>query len=182
MAEQYVRIDNSSLATYTTVNPSITAGYVYSQDEIPGVAAAANHLSLTNPTGSGRTILIAGVFISSVTVGAVAAAAPIRGWLATGVSGGTLEASSTVGKMRSTMADPTAEVRIGNPTATLGAAWFNSPPILSSGAASAPFIHQVPATIPAGSLTLLPGESTVIRTESGDVDQRWNISIAWSEI
>ncbi len=50
------------------------------------------------------------------------------------------------------------------------------------GSSTANFIHQVPATIPAGSLTLLPGESTVIRTESGDVDQRWNISIAWSEI
>lgn len=168
--------------TFVTINPAFTGGYVFSDHEIAGVAAANNFIALTNPTGNTKVILIAGVFVSSVTVAGVPAAAPLRGYFATAVSGGTLEPSSAIGKVRSNMPNPTGEVRTDNPAATLGAAWFNSPAILSTGLQSAPFVHQIPATTAAGTLTLLPGESTVLRTESGDTDTRWNISIAWSEI
>lgn len=173
---------NGSYGTFPAINPSIRGGYVFSEDETPGVVAANNFLALTNPTGSGRVILIAGVFLSNTTNGAVTDPKPMRGYFATTVSGGSLVSASAIGKVRSTMPDAVAEVRVGNPTATLGAAWFNSPATHASGAASSSFIHQVPATIPAGSITLLPGESTVLRTEGGDTDQEWNISIAWSEI
>ncbi len=172
MAEQRVTLET----------PAFTGGYVFSDHEIAGVVAANNFLALTNPTGSGKLILIAGVFISSVTVGAVATVEPLRGYLATSVSGGTLESSSIIAKIRSTMPNPVAQIRTDNPTATLGAAWFNSPSLQATGASTSSFIHQVPATIAAGTLTLLPGESTVLRTDSGDVDTRWNISIAWSEL
>jgi len=171
------------VASYPTVNPAFIGGYVWSGAQTAGLLAANNYLALTNPTGSGKTILIAGVFISSVIVADIGITiAPLRGYLATGVSGGTLESSSGVGKIRSTMPDPVGQIRTGNPTATLGAAWFNSPALIGASKGSSPFVHQVPATIAAGSLTLLPGESTVLRTEAGDVDQRWNISIAWSEL
>lgn len=190
MAEQTVRIDSGTLqisggivSTYPAVNPAFTGGYVFSEPTIPGVVAARNHLSLTNPSGSGKTILIAGVFISQTIVADVAATLdPMRGWLATSVSGGTLEPSGGIGKIRSTMPNPVGEIRTGGMTATLGAAWFNSPPLIGASKTSFPLVHQVPATIPAGSLTLLPGESTVLRTDTGDVNQRWNLSIAWSEI
>lgn len=172
MAEQRVTLET----------PAFTGGYVFSDHEIAGVVAANNFMALTNPTGSGKLILIAGVFISSTTVGAVATTSPLRGFIATGVSGGTLEPASAIAKIRSSMSNPVAEVRTDNPTATLGAAWFNSPSLQATGASTSSFIHQVPATIAAGTLTLLPGESTVLRTEAGDVDTRWNISIAWSEI
>jgi hypothetical protein len=154
---------------------------VFSEDEHPGVAAAENHLALTNPVGSGRVITLNGVFISQANVAAVSAASPLRGYLAGSVSGGTLQSASTIGKVRSNMPDPVGQIRVTGVTATLGAAWFNSPPLFSTGAASATFVHQVPATVPSGSITLLPGESTVIRSESGDTDQRVNISIAWNE-
>ena len=173
---------NGLIGTFASSNPAFKGGYVYSAPALAGVAAANNYLALNNPTGSGKTIFLAGVFISSVTAGAVTALDPMRGWLATAISGGTLEAASTIGKMRSTMPNSAGEIRTGNPTATLGAAWFNSPTIQASGSASAPFVHQIPTTIAAGSITLLPGEGTVIRAESGDVDTRWNLSIAWSEI
>ena len=157
--------------------------YVYSRSQQAGVVAAENHLALTNPTGSGKVILLGGVFVSQVAAGAVAVTDPLRGWLATSVSGGTLEAASTIGKFRSTLADPAAQIRIDGVTATLGAPWFNSPPLLSTGAASGTFVHQVPAALPGGgSITLYPGESTVLRTESGDTDQRFNLSIAWLEV
>lgn len=171
------------LPIYTSINPVFTGGYVWSAPAIAGVAAANNFLALTNPSGSGKTLLVGGVFISSVIVADIAVTVePMRGYLASGVSGGTLQAASAIGKIRSTMPNPTAEIRTNNPSATLGAAWFNSPPVIGASKGSSPFVHQVPATIAAGSLTLLPGESTVIRTEIGDVDQRWNVSIAWSEI
>lgn len=172
MAEQIIKLET----------PAFTGGYVYSDDVIPGVVAANNFLALTNPTGSGKTILVAGVFISQVTVGAVASVDPMRGYLATGVSGGTVVTASAIGKVRSTMPNPVAEVRIGNPAATTGAAWFNSPTLQATGASTSSFIHQVPATIPAGTITLLPGESTVLRTATGSVNTLWNLSIAWSEL
>lgn len=161
----------------------VHATYVFSQPQISGVVAAHNHLALTNPSGSGKSIVVGGVFISQVTAGAVAIMDPLRGYLASSVSGGTLEPASSIGKARSNLSDPVGQIRTNGVTATLGAAWFNSPPLLAIGANSAPFVHQVPAAVPGGiPVTLLPGESTVLRTEAGDTDQRWNLSIAWLEV
>lgn len=174
---------NGAIAAYPAFNPAFTGGYVFSQAQHPGTVAAHNHMSLTNPTGSGKTIIVAGVFISQVIVADIAATVdPIRGWLASNVSGGTLEAASSIGKVRSTMPDPVGEIRTEGMSATLAAAWFNSPPLIGASKGSQPFVHQIPAAVAAGAITLFPGESTVIRTESGDVDQRLNISIAWSEL
>ena len=172
---------NNSIPSHPAINPAFLGGYVFSEDEHPGVVAAENHMALTNPVGSGKVITLAGVFISQANVAAVSAASPIRGYLASNVSGGTLQPASAIGKVRSTMPDPVGQIRVNGVTATLGAAWFNSPPLYSTGAASSSLVHQVPATIASGSITLLPGESTVIRTEVGDTDQRLNISIAWNE-
>ena len=156
--------------------------YVFSQAQHAGTVAAHNHLSLTNPSGSGKLIFVGGVFISQVTAGAVTSADPLRGWLATSVSGGTLQNVSAIAKVNTALPDPVGQIRTEGMSATLGAAWFNSPPFLTTGAASGTFVHQVPASLPGGgSITLRPGESTVLRTESGDTDQLWNISIAWLE-
>lgn len=170
------------VGTYVTVNPAITGGYVYSMAAATGVVAANNFLALTNPVGSGKVLAISGVFISSVVVADIAATVdPMRGWLATSVSGGNLESASTIAKAHSMMPSSAGQIRTANPSATLGASWFNSPPILGASKTSSPFVHQVPSILPAGPLMLLAGESTVLRTESGDVDQRWNLSIAWTE-
>lgn len=173
---------NGQVGAFPVTNPTFRGGYVYSRAQTPGVAAANNFLALFNPLGSGRTIVVAGVFLSSVIVGDIAASAdPMRGWLASGISGGTLEAVSTIGKVRSTMPNPAGQIFINNPSATLAASWFNSPPLLGTSKTASPFVHQIPASVAGGPLTLLPGEGTVLRTESGDVEQRWNVSIAWSE-
>ena len=159
-------------------------GYVYSEEEHPGTVGAHNHFVLTNPVGSGKVILIGGVFVSQTTAGAVAGAPPLRGYRATGVpSGGTLVDPADIGKTRSTLDDPVGEVRTEGASVTLGAAWFNSPAVQAIGAASAPFVHQIPAALPGTDpITLYPGESTALRTDAGDTDQRWNISIAWAEV
>lgn len=173
---------NGLTGTFPVVNPAFRGGYIFSLDQIPGVVAANNYLSLENPTGSGRAILLAGVFVSTFNIAAVTAPAPLRGYLSTGISGGTAADAASIGKMRSSMPPSVGVIRTDNPTATLGAAIFNSPAQDSTGAGSASFVHQIPAAIPAGPLTLLPGEGVVLRTASGDTDQRWNLSIAWSEI
>ena len=174
---------NGQVATFPVTNPVFKGGYVYSRAQTVGVVAANNFLSLENPVGSGKVIVVAGVFISSVIVGDIAATVdPMRGWLATTIAAGTVEAASTIGKVRSTMPTPVGVIRINNPTAVLGASWFNSPPVLGVAKQASPFVHQIPAAVAGGPITLLPGEGTVIRTESGDTDQRWNVSIAWSEV
>ena len=173
---------NGYLGSYPVTNPAFRGGYAYSRAQTPGVVAANNFVALLNPVGSGRVLTVAGVFISSVIVADITATVdPMRGWLATGISGGTLEAASTITKVRSTMPNPVGQIMINNPTATLGASWFNSPALLGASKGSSPFVHQIPASVAAGAITLLPGEGTVIRTESGDLDQRWNVSIAWNE-
>lgn len=171
MAENLIRVEQISYY----------GAYVYSQDQHPGTVGPHIHLGLTNPTGSGRQILLSGVFVSSVAANATAVTAPLRGFFASNVSGGTLEPSSGIGKVRSSMPTPVGQIRTEGLTATLAAPWFNSPPILATGAAAPGFIHQIPTTVQAGSITLLPGESTVLRTADGDVDQLWNLSIAWVE-
>lgn len=144
--------------------------------------AAHNHVSLTNPTGSGKLVVIAGVFISQITVGAVSVTDPMRGYFASNVTGGTLQAASAIGKVRSTMPNPVGEIRTEGMSATLGAAWFNSPTLQATGASTSSFVHAVPASVPAGSITLLPGESTILNTQAGSLNTLWNLSIAWSEI
>lgn len=157
-------------------------GYVFSQDQVPGVVAANTYVALLNPVGSGKVVLVGGVFISSATVGAVSGAPPLRGFLATNLTGGVQAAMASIGRTKSTLPNPVGQIFTGNPSATLGAAWFNSPALETTGSESAPLVHQVPAAIPGGDpITLFPGEATVIRSSAGDTDQRWNISIAWTE-
>ena len=175
---------NGQVGAYPVTNPVFKGGYAYSRAQTAGVAGPNNYVALFNPLGAPipRVITVAGVFISSVIVGDITATVdPMRGWLCTLVSGGTLEATSTIARVRSTMPAPVGQIFINNPVATLGASWFNSPPVLGVAKQASPFVHQIPAAVAGGSITLLPGEGTVIRTETGDTDQRWNVSIAWSE-
>lgn len=159
---------------------NITGVYVYSADEIPGVAAATNYVSVFNPIGSGKNLFLGGIFISAVTAGGSTVTAPMRGFRITTATGGTLQAASAIGKFISTNPDPIAEVRLGNPTVTLGAGLFNSPPPLSAGNGSTP-VHQVPIPPNSGPFVLAPGEGIVLREAIGDTDLRWNLSISWAE-
>ncbi len=180
---QNVALTSQPISTYTVQAPTLTGAYVYSQAEVPGVVAPTNYMTLTNPVGSGKTLLFAGAFISSYIVGDTAATiTSMRGYRCSAVSGGTLQAASTVGKFRTSTPDPVGEIRVGSVTATLGQALFNSPPYIGAAKGSSPFVHQVPIPPQGGTFTLAPGESLVLRTEAGDVDTRWNLSLAWGEM
>lgn len=155
--------------------------YVFSVGNLAGVVAANTFLTLTNPAGSGRNIALSGVFISAMANAASATTVSMRGFRATGVSGGTLQPSSDIGKFATADPDPFAEVRINNPAATLGAPLFNSPPPTSAAAYSSGFVHQVPIPPGLGEFILTPGEGLALRTAQGDTAQRWNISVVWAE-
>lgn len=153
------------------------SAYVFSTGNLPGVVAGNNWLTLVNPVGSGRSVFVGGVFISAESNAASASTSSMRGVRVTAVSGGTLWTASDIAKFVTADPDPFAEVRTNNPSATLGAQLFNSPPPTSA-AASSKDVHQIPIPSP---FLLAPGEGIVLRTNSGDTAQRWNISVVWTE-
>lgn len=177
---QNVSITSQPIQTTAVKDPSIDGVYVFSADEITGVAAATNYLSIFNPVGSGKTVIFAGAFISCVTAGGSSITAPMRGYRATAISGGVLQADSASAKFISANPDPVAEIRTGNPAATLDGALFNSPPPLSSTQGGTP-VHAVPVPGGTGPFTLVEGEGIVLRQTTGDTDLRWNLSIVWAE-
>ena len=177
---QNVAVTGQPIRITTVKDPTITGVYVFSADEIPGVVAANNYLSIANPVGSGKTIIFAGAFISSTTAGASTVTAPMRGFRATLISGGTLQAASMSARFITTMPTQAAEIRVGNPAATLDGALFNSPPPISATQGGTP-VHAVPVPGGTGPFTLAEGEGIVMRQSAGDVDIRWNLSIVWAE-
>jgi hypothetical protein len=173
-------VSTSPLFVASVPNPAPSPTFVFSRAELAGVVAANNYLTLYNPVGSGKSLILGGVFLSTYAVGDIAVGAlSMRGYrLASAPSGGTLEAISTYGKFITASAASIAEVRTGTVTATPANALFNSPPFIASVKSSSPFVHMVPVP---GLFTMVPGEGLIIRSEAGDVDQRWNISVAWAE-
>lgn len=170
------------LSMWITSNPLLTGVYVYSIAAQAGVAAANNFVSLFNPGASTKNVLLAGIFISSYSVGAATAIEPLRGWRISAASAGTLATNSTdVAKFNTAYPTAAPELRISNPTVTLVNPFFNSPPPIGTGAGTA-FVHAVEAPPGAGAFLIKPGEGIVVRTASGDVDQTFNISLAWGEL
>lgn len=179
-------VENSSVNPVHTLavsNPAFTGVYLFSLADQVGAVAANNFLSLFNPVGSGKVTIAAGFFISSYSVGQATATEPLRGHRITSASGGTLANNATdVAKFNNSSADTTMELRSANPTiGGLGPGFFNSPPPIGTGAGTA-FVHEVEAPPGAGPFLVKPGEGLVVRTASGDIDQHFNLTIAWAEI
>lgn len=173
--------NTSTTPLFTTgaPNPAVAGTYVFSIGNVPGVAAANNFLSVFNPVGSGKNMFFGAAYISMGTTAPVGNTEPMNVFRITAASGGTLQAASAVGKFQTTMADPTAEVRIGNPTVTVGAQLSNTPGISPNPGSTPVHIVTVPSIAPP--FILAPGEGVAMRALNGDTDQRWNLSIVWSE-
>ncbi len=170
----------SVLPVYQTFNPAADNTFAFSIADVAGVAAANNFISVFNPIGSGKLVLPGEFFISSTAAGGTAITTPMRVARITTATVGTLQAVSTIAKAITASPDPVAEVRTGNPTVTLGASIFNSPPVISA-TVSSTAVHTAAVPPFAVPFTLVPGEGIVIRTDTGDTDQRWNISVLWTE-
>jgi len=160
-----------------TNNPN--KGYVYSMASIAGATAANVFLSLFNPAGSGKIALVAGIGISCATNRAIAALAPMRTYRVTAASAGTLVATSDVCKLITIDPDPVCVLRTGNPTVTLAQALSNTPPVVSTGLGGFSNVHEI--DIRNSPLVLFGGQGVAFKTDLGDVNQFWNIAIAWAE-
>lgn len=193
MAQENVQVDNllnpmpiaatSGIGTYTVQSPIIKAAYVYSLLDAPGSTNTPNNfISLYNPVASGKTLVLLGTFISCyVASGGSTTRNSMHGHLASAISGGTLVTASSIAKFQSSFANPTAEVRTGNPTATTAAEFFQSPPPI--GTTASQYVHSVGygASTNGGGFVFAPGEGMVIQTNNGNINQTWNISLVWGE-
>lgn len=150
--------------------------YVYSADNITGVATANNYLSLFNP--GGVLLILSGVFISSTLLTSSSVTPSLRGWRTTAASGGT-NSSAGIAKGQTRYPAAVGVIRTGNPTVTLGGALFNSPSPIQDKAAP---VHDVGVGSLRSPFVLAPNEGVVIRSESGiGAGATWNLSVVWAE-
>lgn len=183
MSQMTIGVGGQPVSTYSVSNPTITGTYVFSIASLAGAAGSNTFVTLFNPVGSGKTVSFAAAFISTAASAAAGSTVPMRGHrISAAPTGGTVQASSAIAKFNNLSVDSIAEIRTGNPTVTLGAALWNTPPAITSGAGGGQFVHEVDT--PAGSppFVLAPGEGIAVNTSAGDADQVWNITIVWTEI
>jgi hypothetical protein len=158
-----------------------TAAYAFSLErQAEGAGAAKNFLSLWNPAGT-RPVTITALFLSSVaSVNGVTY--PMRGFrISAQPTGGTLADNATeVCKFDTGLVDTAVELRYNNPTATPGAALFNSPNAQAPGDATD--VHQIDAPPGFNPFLLRPGEGILLRQGLGAAANMWNLSIIWREL
>lgn len=181
--QQTIGVDTTiPLATLGGKIPNLTGAYLASINDVPGVAAANNFLALFNPVGSGKKMYYLGAYISTyVASGGSTTRQSMQGHAITASSGGTLMASSAIFKLDSTFVNAAAQVRTGNPTVTVAANVFNSPPPINT--TTTQYVHAVGlgfATI-GGGVIFREGEGVVFTTDAGNTNQTWNLSIGWAE-
>lgn len=156
--------------------------FLFSMDMVPNVAAANNYVSLFNPSGSGKVVALASLFISSTLFTSSSIPNSLRGYRISTASGGSLVTNSTdIASIQGhlTGADSAVQIRTGNPTCTLGPALFNSPSPIQDKAAP---VHDVDLPPTAPPFTLFPGQGVVLRSTAGiGASAYWNITIAWAE-
>lgn len=160
-----------------STKPVIT--YDYSIAASPGAATPKNHLSLFNPVGSGKLLAAGAIFLTNSLTSPSAAVAPMRGFRTTAASAGTLIAAADFCKFDTAHPASIAQVRIDNPTVTLGPAFFNSPPSLTNRSSDT---HDVTIPPGAGRFLIRPGEGIVLRQDASTTDLTWNLSVVWAEI
>lgn len=181
-AAVYPGASTNPLPVILTANPQIDGTYIYSMANVPGVVTSNNYITLFNPVGSGKQVIVGGMFISTVAAAGTSATQPMRiHRISAAPTGGVLVTAPDIFKFNTANPDPVSVVRIGNPTVTLGPAASNTPPPVTTGAGGGQFVHEVDP--PTGTTVLLaPGEGVAVNNSAGDTAQRWNISLAWAEV
>jgi|SRR5882762_358776 len=159
---------------------STPPAYSHSLQDIPGVVGANNFLSVFNPANSGKTYMLLRLDVSTYSAGTTASANSMYSKRITAASSGTLVAASTVARFRTDFADPSLEIRIGNPTVTATGLVLNLiPPVISTGSGQFSTSQNPPYNT---SFVCAPGEGIVLATAAGDIDQVWNITHIWQEV
>lgn len=160
----------------TTYNPPF---YLYSLNDVAGVAAANNYFSVFNPVGSGYIHIAFELIVSTYAAGVTASQNSLVSRRITGHSGGTLVTDSAVERFVTAHPNPKTEIRFGNPTVTgSGGPLAVVPPVISTGTGTSNTSLAAP---PGASFLLTPGQGLVFGTAAGDTDQVWNFTYLFSE-
>lgn len=194
MSEQKVSIDgvvpistpsaitvNGYVTTTEVASPSSIGRYIFGAIDLAGTTTPNNYMTITNPTGSGRTVIVARATIAKYTVNVVGVVPSLTLTRASAVSGGTVQAASAICKTISSYPNAVAVIRTGNPTATAGAIAASFPPVISDKVGGESGIVDVVNAPPGGGMFLAEGESLLLSAAAGDVDQRIDITLSWAE-
>lgn len=155
--------------------------YVATVSDVAGTVAANSFISIFNPANSTRAVVLYLGEIKNYAVGATQVGSSLNARRITASTGGTLTAAADVTRFLTTTVDPLAEIRTGNPTVTLTGNILNSwPPPISTGAGTGSITGT--ATPPTAGFICLPGQGVVFRTTSGDINQRWTVTLIWAEV
>ena len=167
--------------TRISVGASVPRGvYIITFTDLPGAVTANNFLSVFNPPSSTVKHVGQSLRISSYATGATSVAVSMLVSRATAASGGTQLAAANVNRFVTTMPNPIAEVRTGNPTVTkLSTPFTYKSPVLSTGVGNT---APVDLRTPTGDvIAVLPGEGFVLSTASGSINQSWSFDYVWAE-
>lgn len=184
MAENVIRIEGITpisglMPVVETAPTGVSDAYGYSMHDIPGVVAANTFLSVFNPLGSGKNLYLVQVVVSRFAIGSSTGAVSLEISRTSAASGGVLQPASEIVKANTSDPDTVAEVRTGNPTTTIVAEVIAfSPPLGGNWSTTADVVTGSPTT----PFSLQPGEGIAYRTQSGDTNQRWNITQYWVDV
>lgn len=161
-----------------SVKPTVV--YVFSVVDEPNTVAAKTFLSLFNPAGSGKVLAVPQVVLAPYSVGATSIDESVSLFRTTAASGGTLVPASEINQFDPAHPAPTGQIRVDNPSVTTAARPFGgTPPTVSAGLGNN---SALTVTGGGGALVVYPGTGLAFKSEAGDIDQRWNISIFWAEL
>jgi hypothetical protein len=157
-----------------------TGLYVFSLQRQDSLILGKNFITMENPAASGK-ILTLGAFFISYMATVASPAYPMRGYRTTSVpTGGTLHTASQICRLDTALPDSVAVIRSGDPSASLGPAFFNSPVGTVKDTVSG--VHDVDAPAGFNPFVVRPGEAVVLRQDIGAVGHLWNVSILWREV
>lgn len=179
--QQIIGFDYSSpLGTFASMDPTWTGVYFHALVDAAGTVASNNYLSVLNPVGSGKIAIALGFISSNYSGASVTGAQSLRAFRTSAHSGGTDVTAASVNRFLTAFPNPSAQVKIGNPTTTNTNPtnpMIGIPPALGTGAQS----PQTVSPTPGASFVFLPGEGIVFNVPAGDTDQLWNMQYIWAE-
>lgn len=157
-----------------------TGLYIFSLERQASAALGKNFISMYNPTGSGKSLSLGGIFASYYAI-AAGPAYPLRGYRATTTpTGGTLAGPTEICQFDSAHPPSVAEIRYNDPAATLDGAFFNSPSGIVANTVGG--VHEIDAPAGFNPFLVRPGESIILRQNAGTANFFWNLSILWREV
>lgn len=164
----------------TTLSPEDYKFYFHTVFDAPGVVLANNFMSVMNPVGSGKNVILFQAEFGSYTIGASNTATSITATRISSATLGTLIPAASVNRFVTSWANPVAQVRTLNPTVVPVGLPLNAwiPPISTGAGIGATSYTSTP---PGAGFVCAPGEGLVFGTAAGNVNQVWKINVIWAE-